>query len=82
MNPIRSIRKPSGEIRLVSNLMALNDIVEKDDYKLSNIREVIRAPQGAKFMSVFDLKEAFYSIKIAKEDKHKTSFDFNGKVYE
>jgi hypothetical protein len=33
-------------------------------------------------MIVFDSKEAFYSIEIAEEDKHKTAFEFNGKVYE
>lgn len=35
--------KPNGDIRLVSNLIALNDIVEKDNYRLANIREVVRA---------------------------------------
>ncbi|KRH94294.1 retrotransposon-like family member (retr-1), partial [Pseudoloma neurophilia] len=29
-NPIRFIEKPDGNLRLVSNLMALNDIVKKD----------------------------------------------------
>ena len=68
-NPIRAIRKPNGEIRLVSNLMALNDIVEKDEYKLANIRDVIRATQGAELMTVFDLKEAFYSIEISTKQR-------------
>lgn len=31
-NPIRAIEKPDKGIRLVSNLMALNDLVEKDPY--------------------------------------------------
>lgn len=81
-NPIRALRKPNGDIRLVSNLIALNDIVEKDNYKLANIRDVIRATQGANYMTVFDLKEGFYSIEIEEKDKHKTAFEFNGKAYE
>lgn len=76
------IRKPDGGIRLVSNLIALNVIVEKDDYKLTNIRDVVRATQGDEYMTVVDLKEGFYSIKIEEEDKYKTAFEFNGKVYE
>lgn len=46
-NPKISIEKPNGEIRLVSNLIALNDIVEKDKYQLANIREIVRATQGS-----------------------------------
>lgn len=33
-------------------------------------------------MIVLDLKERFYSIEIEEEDKFKTAFEFNGKVYE
>lgn len=81
-NPIRSLRKPNGTIRLVSNLMALNDIVEKDAYELARIRDVTRATQGSKVFTVVDLKESFYHIEIAEQDKHKTAFEFNGRVYE
>ena len=81
-NPVRAVEKPNGDIRLVSNLIALNDIVAKDEYRLASIRDVVRATQGAAFMTVFDLKEGFYSIEIQEEDKYKTAFEFNGKVYE
>lgn len=33
-------------------------------------------------MTVLDLKEGFYSIEIEEKDKHKTAFEFNGKIYE
>ena len=46
-NPIRAIRKPDGTIRVVCNLIALNDLVEKDPYQFPGIREVIRATQGS-----------------------------------
>ncbi|KAI5149893.1 hypothetical protein ENBRE01_1185, partial [Enteropsectra breve] len=81
-NPIRVLQKPDGNIRVVSNLIALNSLVEKDPMELRNIREVIRATAGAIYFSVFDLKEAFYTIEICEEDKKKTAFEFNGKVYE
>ena len=79
--PVRALRKLNGDIRLVSNFIALNDIVEKDEYRLANIREVVRVTQCAKFISVVDLKDGFYSIEIAEEDKFKTAFEFNGQVY-
>lgn len=81
-NPTRALEKPDKTIRLVSNLMALNDLVEMDPYELVNIREVVRATQGLKWFSVVGMKEAFYYIEIEEEDRHKTAFEFEGKVYE
>ncbi len=79
-NPIRALEKPDGGIRLVSNLMALNDIVEKDPYELASIRDVIRSTYGSKYFTVIDLKEGFYSVEIEETDKHKTAFKFNKSV--
>ncbi len=81
-NPIRAIEKPNGDVRLVSNFIALNDLVKKDPYELVNIRDVIRATQGSKYFTVVDLKEAFYHIEIEEEDKFKTAFEFEGEVFE
>lgn len=78
-NPIRAIQKPDGGVRLVSNLMGLNDISEKDPYELCNIRDIIRSTQGSNVFTVIDLKEGFYSIEIEEEDKHKTAFEYNKK---
>ncbi|KAF9748555.1 Transposon Tf2-11 polyprotein, partial [Nosema granulosis] len=81
-NPIRAIEKPNGNVRLVSNFMALNDLVKKDPYNLVNIRDVIRATQGSEYFTVVDLKEAFYHIEIEEGDKFKTAFEFEGEVFE
>ena len=62
--------------------MALNDLVEKDEYGLANIRDIIRHTQGSKYFLVIDLKEGFYSIEIEEEDKMETAFEFNKRVYE
>lgn len=80
-NPIRAIQKPSGGIRVVSNLIALNTLVEKDPMELRNIRDVVRATAGSKIFSVIDLEEAFYHIELEEEDKHKIAFEFDGVLY-
>lgn len=80
-NPVRSLEKPNDGIRLVCNLMALNDLVEKDPYELRNIREIIQMTQGSRWFTVLDLKEGFYHIEI-EEDKGKTVFEVGGYVYE
>jgi len=82
-NPIRALDKGDGvNVRIVSNLMALNDLVEKDPYGIPNIRDVIRATQGSKWFTVLDLKDGFYHIEIEEADKHKTAFEIDGRVYE
>ncbi|KAF9742716.1 Retrovirus-related Pol polyprotein from transposon opus, partial [Nosema granulosis] len=81
-NPIRALEKPDGGIRLVSNLMALNDLVEKDSYTLPLIKDIIRSTQGSRFFTVLDLKEGFYHIEIEEGHKHKTAFEFDGRVFE
>jgi hypothetical protein len=60
-SPIRALEKPDGCIRLVSNLMALNDLVEKDPYEIPQVRDVIRSTLGSTWFTVIDLKEAFFT---------------------
>ena len=74
-NPTRELRKPNGTIRLVSNLMSLNDLVEKDEYKLANIRDIIRYTQGSKYFSVIDLKEGFIASRQKKKTRWKRHLD-------
>ncbi|KAF9742483.1 Retrovirus-related Pol polyprotein from transposon gypsy, partial [Nosema granulosis] len=81
-NPIRAIEKPNGDVRVVSNLMGLNDLVEKDPYGLPTIRDIIQNTQGSNVFTVIDLKEGFYHIEIEEKHKHKTAFEFDGSVYE
>lgn len=81
-NPVRFIEKEKGGIRMVLNLAALNDLVIKDCYELRTIKDIIRATVDSNWFTIIDLKEAFYSIEIEEEDKHKTCFEFKGEVYE
>lgn len=81
-NPITALPKGEGKVRLVSNLMALNSLTEKDPYQLANIKEVTNAAQGSTMFTVIDLKEGFYHIEIEEQDKRKTAFEFDGRVYE
>ncbi|KAF7684926.1 Retrovirus-related Pol polyprotein from transposon [Cucumispora dikerogammari] len=79
---MRFIEKPNGDVRLVSNLMALNDLVKEDLYEIQNMREAICATAGHEWFSVSDLKEAFYYIETEEKDNENTAFEFNGNVYE
>lgn len=69
-NPIRALTKLSGDIRLVSNIMALKDLGKKNSHDLEGIREVLRAVEGVCIFTVIDLKDAFYHIEIEEADKY------------
>ena len=60
---IRTISKPNGDVRIVNKLICLNDLVEKDPYNLSTIREIIQVAQGSKIFTVIDLKENFITLR-------------------
>lgn len=58
-NPVRFIGKPNGDVRLVLNLIALNDLVIIDGLQIANMNEILRNLYGSKWFSVFDLKGHF-----------------------
>jgi hypothetical protein len=45
--PIRAIEKPNDGVRLVSNLMRLNDLAKKDTYRLLGVRRIIETMAGS-----------------------------------
>lgn len=81
-NLTRMIRKVNGGIRIVINLMALNDLTVKDSYQIPEIRKIIGATQGSSFFTILDLKEGYYQVRIKEEHMHKTAFEFENKIYE
>lgn len=81
-NPIRALEKPDGSVRLVSNLMCLNDLTEKDSYTIPEMKRIVEATVGSNYISIFDLREGYYQVEIAEEHRFKTAFEFDGGVYE
>lgn len=63
-------------------MMALNELVKKDEEEIPRMEEIVDGMQGNKWFSVIDLKERYFQIRIKEEDKHKMGFKINGKKYE
>lgn len=81
-NPIRPVEKPNGKIRLCLDLRDLNRIVKSDNYSLPRITEILEGLKGKTFFSKIGLKDAFYSIEIIEEHRHKTAFMVGHKLYQ
>ena len=80
--PIKVVMRKNGDVRITQNYIPLNKHVELESNNIPNLNELISSVSGAKFITVCDLKDAFYSIKIRKEDRCKTAFEFKGQVFE
>ena len=60
--------------RFFVDFRALNKITQFDNYPLSIFEETVPTLHGSRYFSVVDLYSGFWQIKLAEEDKLKTSF--------
>jgi len=72
----------SKKYRFCIDLRKVNSITTKDCYALPMIRETVNALCGAKYFSTLDVDRAFWQVGLAEEDKCKTAFILDGKLYE
>lgn len=71
-SPLHIVPKKQGW-RLVGDYRALNRITEKDTYSLPYMQNFSMQLAGKTVFSKIDLKNAYFHIPIAEEDKHKTA---------
>lgn len=82
VNNIRPVIKPSRDIRVTTNLVALNKLVKLYRYSLPNIDEIIYNLKGKKFFTKLDIEDGVFRIPLAKKDRHKTAFRYKHRLYE
>jgi hypothetical protein len=68
-------------LRLCLNPKALNPYIEFDEFPIPKITDLIPKLAGASYFSKLDLKESFLQLPIWKEDRKKTTFQWNNKFY-
>ena len=74
--------KPDGSVRIATNLVVLNKIVELDKYSLPNMEGIIFSLHGQKWVFKIDLKDGFFQKPLREKDKHKTAFRHGHKLKE
>ena len=63
------VSKKNEKLRLCVNYRQLNDITIKDRTSLSRIDETMDRLQGANEFTIFDLVEAYYRLRMKKEEE-------------
>lgn len=81
-SPMRPVRKPNGKIRICTNLIAVNEITEKEEYPTPIMNDLIEKVQGSDWFTVIDLKDGYFQVEIRECDKYKTAFKFDNLLYE
>lgn len=85
-SPVLLVKKKSQEgpvqYRFRIDLKKVNEITTKDCYSLPRIGNTGEALSGSNYFAKMDVDRAFWQISIAEEDKKKTAFVIEGKLYE
>ncbi|XP_055362682.1 uncharacterized protein LOC129603748 [Betta splendens] len=82
--PVKKIRNKGQptEWRFVQDLQAVNAAVQPRAPTVPNPYTILsQVPPKAKFFSVIDLANAFFSVPIHKDSQFCFAFEFNGKSY-
>lgn len=72
--PILTVPKSNGKHRVVQDYRRLNEKTVKNRYPLPNIKEARDRLSGADWFTKLDLRDAFYSIRMADGEEYKTAF--------
>lgn len=80
--PVLFARKKDGSLRLCVDYQRLNNMTKKNVYPLPLIPEMLDRLGQAKIFTKLDLKDAYWHIRIAAGDEHKTAFRTRYGLYE
>jgi hypothetical protein len=72
--PLLMVKKPDGGYRICIDYRKLNAVTIKDRYPLPNPAMIFDKLAGCQFFSKFDLRWAYFQVRVAEEDIHKTTF--------
>jgi len=81
-SPLIPVKKKDGSIRMALDLRKLNEITVKDSFPMPRIDEILEKVAKARVFSRLDLTKGYYQICVARKDRKKTAFQFQGKLYQ
>ena len=74
--------KKDGPYRMILNLKSLNQFVEYHHFKIDTIASAIEMVTPGCFMASIDLKDAYYSVSIANQDRKYLKFSWRNNLYQ
>ena len=74
--------KKDGTHRMILNLKALNRFIAYHYFKMDTFQTAVKLIRPGCFMASVDLRDAYYSILIAIEDRKYLMFEWQGSYYQ
>ena len=74
--------KKDGTYRMIFNLKPFNEFVDYHHFKMDTLCTALKLIRPGCFMASVDLKDAYYSIPIAEEDRKFLMFEWKGQYYQ
>lgn len=76
------VKKRNNTFRMCVNFKPLNRLVERDNFPMPVIEDLVIKLRDKRYFSSLDLKNGFYHVDIAENSKKYTSFVVDGGQYE
>ncbi|XP_071127737.1 uncharacterized protein [Mytilus edulis] len=74
--------KADGSFRLILNLSNLNEHLEYKHFKMETFKSALELVKNKNFFAKLDIKDAYYSLGIKKEDSKFLRFTWKGQLYQ
>ena len=74
--------KKDGSHRLILNLKPLNEFVTYCNFKMDTINTALKLMRPGCFMASVDLKDAYYSVPVAEDDRPFLKFEWEGNYFQ
>ena len=81
VSPIFITEKSDGGHRLILNLKRLNEFIRYEHFKMDSLKDVLLLVTPNCFMAKLDLKDAYYSVRVAPEYCKYLKFAFGEELY-
>ncbi|KAL7288498.1 hypothetical protein TKK_0017463 [Trichogramma kaykai] len=76
------VKKPDGSGRFILNLKKLNLYIQKDHFKMEDLRAAINLISPGNFLASIDLKDAVHLIPLHRDSRKLVRFSYLGKLYQ
>ena len=74
VNPVVSIPKADGDIRLCIDMRQANEAILHGRYPIPTVDELLHSMNGSKIFSKLDLKWGYHQLELSRESSQITSF--------
>lgn len=72
--PILFVKKKDGGLRMCSDFRRVNEATIPIQYQLPRLEELLGSIQGAEYLSLLDLRNGYWQVRMAEESKDYTCF--------